>query len=384
LNNTEYITIDDPASGNYKISVEGFHVITNQQVFHVAYWFDFSDTFEWTYPTAKDRADLNKDIYFRWTTTYDTNAQLEISVNNNSYREIDADVNLAGGFYQWHPMVEAGKAVARMTIGGETFISDTFTISKPINVSVAFNCSNDAMITWNKVVGASGYAVYELGEKYLELVANVPDTIFSFVKRTENYMAVAPLFKNKIGLLSETYNIETQGTGCYFNSFSAQSEGKGTAKLILNLSTLLNVQEIIFSKWNGDAFVELNAQDISTGLQYVFNDSSLKSGVTEYAAFIILNDGQKISTDTALVYYGDETTFIIFPNPVKVTEEIQILSDGDDLEIIFYDATGKAVKQQQLLTSLFKFHLNDLISGFYLYRIFRGGNPIFSGRLVIN
>ena len=386
LNTVEYITIDNPAAGIYQLAVAAGSLATDVQDFHVAYWLDSTDTFEWTYPTKSDQTEAAQQIYLRWNNTFDNTGTLEVSLDGGTYETITDNATLANGFYTWTTPAGLHTAVARMKVNGIYIVSDTFTIAPAMQVQVGYNCTDEVMLQWSNVPDAQGYRLLTMQGNYMAPVMESADTSFIFNKDkyTSAYFAIQPVIKGKPALRSHAYHYGDQGVHCFYRNFIAALTSDNDAELSLNLSTLYTVAAITFEKAQQGSFVELYTTGADNNFRYTYTDENLQGGVTQYRAAITLKNGTVIYSDTATLYYGDDDTYIVYPNPLHAsTQPLEVLTDGDSLTMVFYDATGRTVKTQGLYNSLFRFSMTDVDRGFYIYRIFRNGQPVASGRLMI-
>jgi hypothetical protein len=386
LNTVEYITVDNPAAGTYQLTVTAGSLATDLQNFHVAYWLDSADIFQWTYPTKSDPLEAAQPVYLRWNNTFDQTGMLEISLDGGAYEVIAEDVTLTNGFYTWTTPAGVHTALARMLVNGIYIVSDTFTITPAMQIQVAYNCTEEVMLHWSKVPGAQRYRVFTMQDNYMAPVMDAADTAFIF--RKENYpspyFAVQPVIADKPGLRSQAYHYGDQGVHCYYRNFIASLTASNDAALSLALSTLYNVAQITFEKEQAGIFVPLNTIGADSNFLYAYTDETLQGGVTRYRAAITLEDGNIVYSDTAALYYGDDRTYIVYPNPVHASvQPLEVLTDGDNLTMVFYDATGRIVKTQGLYNSLFRFSMTDVNRGFYIYRIFRNGKAVAGGRLMV-
>jgi hypothetical protein len=227
LNNVEQISIDNPAAGNYQITVKGYSITTSSpQPYYIAYQFDTLDKFSWYYPAGQDNIFTGRRNILRWQCSYsNSTGQLEYSLNKgNSWQIIDNAVDLAKGYYNWMPPDSFSTGLLRLSFASSNFISDSFTISKRFDVFIGFNCPDSFMLYWRKIPGVNNYQVYRLGDKYMELLLTTTDTAAILAKQTNTslYYAVAPLINNRAGVRSYGYNYTTQGAGCYVRTFIGQ------------------------------------------------------------------------------------------------------------------------------------------------------------------
>ncbi|SKC87706.1 S8 family serine peptidase [Ohtaekwangia koreensis] len=387
LNTVEYITVDDPAAGTYQLQVTSKNLATDTQDFHVAYWLDTANVFQWTYPTGSDKTEAESEIYFRWNSSFEDTGTLEVSVNGSPYETIAENIAIADDAYTWKTPAGLGVAVARMKIGNDYYRSDTFTIAPSIPLKVGYNCDDEVLLTWNKIPGATQYRVLSMQGKYMEPIYISADTSFIFDKDqfASLYYAIQPVIDNKVALQGVAYNYSDQGVHCYYRNFIAMLTEAETAKLSLNISTVYNVTGIQFEKEIDGSFTPLDVVPVNSNLLYEYIDESIRGGVIRYRAAILLSDGRAVYSDTSVLYYGDDKTYLVYPNPVKAEEqELEVLTNGDNLKMVLYDMTGKILKSQDLYNSLFRFSIAELTRGFYIYRIFRNSKPVASGRLVVN
>jgi hypothetical protein len=271
-------------------------------------------------------------------------------------------------------------------IGGDTFISEPFIISQEPGIEVKYVCDQSVMVAWDKNSDAGSYNIYTMGEQYLELVKSVIDTV-AILDRAElpsNYFAVEPVIEGNAGYRSAAYDITTQGVNCYYKTFSAIAEN-GNAILTLTLSTTFNVDHIIWQKEILNEFQAIGETTVTGASEVItFEDEELPAGVTVYRAVIFLKSDERIETNETIVYYADAVSFFLFPNPVeRMSQDLVVLTDGSGLGIYFYDRTGRLVKRQKILNSLFHFSVADLDPGLYLYRIQRGSQWVSSGKILL-
>ncbi|MFZ6012473.1 MAG: S8 family peptidase [Bacteroidota bacterium] len=386
LNNTELVTIETPEAGTYNVTVSGFDLATTNQSFYVAYWLDTADVFQWTFPTQLDPVEANKEIYFRWENGIEGIGSLEVSLNGGPFELISDEVPLTQEFFSWTTPDTSGTAMIRMKIGNDYFMSDVFTISPSPRIKIGFNCDESFMLNWNKIPGAEAYRILNLGDKYLEVIATQPDTVKVLSKGPglSRIFAIEPVISGKPALRSAGYDYEVQGVNCYYKAFLAEATDAGDARLNLSLSIIHNVDKIIFEKRIDGIFTTLAEIDNVNVLENEFIDEMLAGGITVYRATVVLQTGEMIQTNTATLYYGEESTYLVFPNPARLGEELSTITGGEGLTLFFYDATGRVVKGQEIFNGYFSFPLAGLSKGLYLYRFFRDSKPVASGKLFVN
>jgi hypothetical protein len=389
LNNAELVTIDDPAAGNYEFSVNAFSLSTPNQTFSVAYQLDTGNVLEWLYPTCTDHLLSNQANVLRFRNTYSSTAgTLEVSTNNgNSWQTITNAVNLNNGYYKWQTPDVFTKALLRITVNGNTYTSDTFTISKRVSVRTGYNCPDSVLMYWNKVNEATGYRIYNLGNKYLEPLVTTTDTslLVSKTAITNTYFAVEPLLQTKAAIRSYTLNYETDGTGCYIRNFYTVLNAFNNGDLFLELGTSYRIKSISIEKRKAGGFEILLNVPVTTALQYRFTDNRLIRGSNIYRAVIELSDGRKIYSDVAILYFNGTQPAVVYPNPAPREGTVTVLVEQDDnLRFELINNLGRVVMAKQLNDYPQQISLHRLPKGVYYYRVTKAGSQIQSGKLVIH
>ena len=387
LNNVEQITIDNPAAGNYQVNVKGFSVTASSpQSYFIAYQFDTLDKFKWYYPTMQDNIFGGRANVLRWESTYgNSTALLEYSLDNGtSWQLIDNAVDLTRGYYKWTPPDTFATSMLRMNFASQNFRSDTFTISKRIDVFVGFNCADSFMLYWNKVPGVTNYLVYQLGDKYMESFRTTPDTAVILSKQADTtlFYAIAPLINNKTGVRSYGYNYTTQGVACYIRSFLAQLIGK-TGKLDLELGTNYNIKTITWQKLTTNGYVNLQITNLLTGVHFSYTDSLLVHGLNIYRARIELFDGRVIYTDPETVFFSRDP-YIIYPNPAPQSAELTIVgSDPENTELQVFNSLGSMVYKKLLKDWVNTIPTRTFSKGIYFLRFLKASQVRKTLKLVV-
>jgi Subtilase family len=386
LNTIEMITVDNPVNGIYKIKVKANSLATTSQKFSIAYWFEKAESFQWTYPTQSTAIETPKEIYFRWDSNLTGTADLEISYNDGIWKQLATDIDIGKGFYAWNNEEKTfSRAVLRMKTGIVYHQSDTFALSPVTDLRVGFNCADKFMLNWEKVPSAEKYRIYTLGEKYLEPILETANTslILSKANYRQKYYAVKPLNKSLQGAQSISFDYKAQNVNCYYSNFTGVLSNDKSTLLTLSLSTLYNISEIQFRKIIGQNSSLIKTITSFPQLDYDIEDKNPVGGTNRYVASIILKDGTRIDTEEISILFGDENTYMIFPNPVKLSEEISFLTDGNEISVAFYDLTGRQVVEGTVFGSLFRIPANKFEPGLYVYQFRRNEKPVSSGRLYV-
>lgn len=384
LNNVEKITVNNPAPGNYRISVHGYNVPFGPQQWYASWQIDTADQFNWQYPTASDHILANQKNIIRWSSTFDEaiTGKLEYSIDKgNSWSVAENAADLKNSFYNFLAPDIFSPVIFRMTINGQVYHSDTSNISKPLNLQVGFNCPDSVMLFWNSAPGINNYRVWNLGEKYLEPFANTTDTFIVFSKQDNlaTHYAVAPAF----GIKAPTIDYSTQAVDCYVKNFLADLLNSSVL-LSFETGTLYNVKEIVFEKLSGNAFTPINTITANNNPVFQFTDNNLLKGGNTYRVVIVLHNGQKIYSSTETVYYFNQSPYLIFPNPVSRNSPLQIHSpDLQPRQLIFFNNYGQKVKQETLTNTISNISLHSLPEGAYFILILKEGKKDYAGSIII-
>jgi hypothetical protein len=176
--------------------------------------------------------------------------------------------------------------------------------------------------------------------------------------------------KNKTGVRSYTFNYSAQGVECYIKTFLAQLIDGSSVMLNLALGTTLEVNEIIWEKLTLSGYQPLGTIASLSGLQFSYIDESPAQGANTYRATIKLNDGTLIYTEPQVVYYSNNSDYIIYPDPASQSEVINIISkEVNDAIMNIYNSRGELVMQKPLDDILVTIPAGKLSKGFYLIHV---------------
>ena len=388
LNNAEQVTIENPVAGTYQFRVSGYDVTTISQDFYLAYQFDSTDVFEWQSPGSNDFVFSSSEHIIRWSSSFNNNTGLlEFSLNDGlNWQIIDGTVNLQNGYYKWSTPNLISNALLRMTVNGQQFTSDSFTISQRTSTSVGFNCADSFLFYWSKIPGINNYRVYKLGSKYLEPIITTSDSFFVLPKNSNAslHYAVAPLIANKEGMKSYTFNYTTQGVGCYIRSFLS-SLFNNEATLNLSLGTLYGINKIVVEKLERTGFVAIQQQINPFNLSTTFSDAALKKGLNIYRIKLELTGGGVVYSQQETVYYLSGSNYLVYPNPVQQNQPINILgSDSpEETKLLILNTKGSKIAEYAIDETLTKIPAIRLSKGMYIFHFIRSGQRDESMKVIV-
>jgi hypothetical protein len=211
LNNTEQVTINNPAAGTYTIRVKGYSVPEGPQPYVVAY--DFTPLgISFKNPVKGTTQSTNDSLNVYWDASNDNNTfTLEYSTNNGgSWTALDNNIPSTQKYYTWFvPNVSSELCKMRLTRNttAQVAVSDAFVINpKPVvYVDSPALCPGYIKINWSAVPNASGYVVMRKKGWDMQPVATVNDTTYTFSGLSLDstyFMAVQPLINGVPGYRS--------------------------------------------------------------------------------------------------------------------------------------------------------------------------------------
>ena len=182
LNNMEQITIKNPPSGAYILSINGTTVPYGPQQYYMTYEIKSSEI-TLTYPIGGEGLVPGEFELIRWDAPEDNNSfVLEYTLDNGlNWNTITNNAGVNSNFYNWNiPTSINGVPVAtdaarvRISRNGISDESDAnFTIIDVPNVSVNWICPDSIYVLWSSVTGATDYEVSMLGQKYMDSMTTV-------------------------------------------------------------------------------------------------------------------------------------------------------------------------------------------------------------------
>lgn len=201
LNNVEQVVLDSMQSGPYTFYVSGTDVPQGIQKFVVVYEF-IGDEITLTYPQGGESFVDGVTERVRWDAYSNDGGDFTLEYSSNagaSWNVISSTIAPDQRYYDWTPpaSLQTGQMKMRISRGAVSDESDTlFTIFKvPTDLSVDTACGNIFHLIWSPVAGATGYRVFMLGAKYMEVIgtSTTPDFYVTTGVNTSGtyYFAVA-------------------------------------------------------------------------------------------------------------------------------------------------------------------------------------------------
>jgi len=381
LNNTEFITLKNPAPGTYPLYLKTGTLSNGAQKVSVAYWFDKENLFSWDFPHGSDLAEGGGKNMLVWESMPGQTGDLYLQLQNKDWQIIESNINL-DNYYFWLCPDTFSKAKLKMKIGTTEFITDEFLISPELKVKTSFVCEDNIGLTWNSSKNATGYELYTMGTRYLEKISVTSDTIIVLPKSSDQFFSVSPVSNGESGIKSKTINYTQQGSLCYLNFFTAVRFNAKQVKVQLQLSSWYQIEHVTIFKTSGGNKSIL--KEITTGesLAHQFYDSELQAGTMIYQAEIILQNGIKIVSDLIEIIIEEKGKVIIFPNPVTSNSDLTILSEGGGVKFKILDLFGRVLFEKELILVMDDIDVINLPAGVYVYHLLSNETVTDTGRFV--
>ncbi len=190
LNSIEFVSLQNPSAGTYKLMVTGTNVPFGPQDFSITY-FDQQKPMEITFPNGGEVLDVRTAYNIRWNAnSVDSVAAVEYSSDNGAtWNLISAAVTAKNELISWTTPNNAvsNQYLIRITSGNNVAISAApFTVGGQLDYNTIQSsvCDGTAKITWSPQTGATGYKVYYFDNEKWNLAGQTATTNFTIANLT--------------------------------------------------------------------------------------------------------------------------------------------------------------------------------------------------------
>lgn len=173
LNNIEQITIQQPPSGTWTISVTGTDVAMGYQLFALVYEI-ISPSLQIIHPNGNEKFVPGQNERIRWDAYSGLSSDFELYFSSDAGMSwqlaADSIPNDIRHFDWTVPSVYGHEYLFKIMQDTLSDISDTlFTIMNKVeNISMDSICNDFVKLIWDAVPGASSYIIYQLGNYYMD------------------------------------------------------------------------------------------------------------------------------------------------------------------------------------------------------------------------
>ena len=204
INNAEQVVIDAPTPGYYNVLVDGYQVPVGAQSYVIVYQLEMAPI-EVISPRAGSCLVPQEMTLLSWDAVGNQGSfSIDYSLNNGQSWQSLA-TNIAGDQrnYLWTvpDLVNAEFKIKVKRANAEAVSEGMAVIASTPIFDVQYLNSTQAAISWGSIAGATGYKIYVLGEKQMEVVASTSDLshLLPAIVGQEYWISVAPVFGDKIG-----------------------------------------------------------------------------------------------------------------------------------------------------------------------------------------
>lgn len=384
LNNNEQISIDQPVAGNLHITIKGKKLATTSQSFYLVYTYITEPSFAWQNPVDSVMLPASQPTPLLWETTYSGNGDLSYSIDSGTTWSTIAQQIPLQQPYNWSTPNIFSKVWLKLTLTDTSFVSPPFFITPQLSVFTGFNCTDTAMLYWDRLPAALRYQVYALQQGVMTPYKQVADTFLFIPKQTATslYYAVSPVAPaGWEGTRSYASNYTLQGVGCYVRTLLADRTVNNQVQLTLQLGSTYLLKNIYWERRAPTGWTRLGTQPVTDATDYTFPDQQPYEGIVQYRVTLETIDGRFIYSDISSVSILLDHNILVFPNPVL--SQLTILDkDFRVRQVVLTDMGGRIVLQRTISDMQEYVPVDRLAPGVYNCSIFQGNQRIYSRQIV--
>ncbi len=347
INNVEQVSLASPEGGQYEVKVKTHGLATNAQAFSLVY--EYNKSFTWIYPAKESflKAGVVNSLQWHGKPSEGT-VEYSIAGSERWLEVTDGSGNT--GSATWLTPDTTAPMLLRYTHQGQSFVSDTFFVYKPISMKVGFTCETKALFYWPSQKGAQSYQVYRLEEAFMEPLVRTSDTtiLLPYAKNQVQYYAVAPVLQHQEFARGPAQSDNSLDTDCYFVSFVPRQYVADTVDMHVQLSSLYDLQSAHLERFDKGTFHTISSLEPLRALQFNFRDLTAAPGVNYYRVKLLTTNGTHYYSTTEKVIYKGKSEALVFPNPIRQGEELQLIEGRDEaLNYQVHDLSGKLLFTSQ-------------------------------------
>ena len=179
LNNVEQVSFDLPEAGVYELRIAGTELPFGKIEYYWTYEI-ISEAIRITHPVGGENWEAGQETVIHWDaplTTQDFTIEYSPDAGTTWQRIFQVPAERRRFMWRSPPNALTGQALIRVSRDGESSQSDTtFSIAPRPLVEVTQVCDREMAFRWFPIAEAEVYEVYQLGDKYMEPIAETTDT----------------------------------------------------------------------------------------------------------------------------------------------------------------------------------------------------------------
>jgi len=343
LNNVEQIQLDNPVSGTYQLKVEGADIAVGTPLYYVVVEYLYSNQIVVTHPFGGESFVPGEVQRIRWDATEKTGTfNIKYSANaGGTWTSVATGVSGSLRYYDWTVPSPTVTGLGRIMVerGSYNDVSDTnfVIVGVPTVTSFVSVCAGTSTVNWTPVTNATGYDVYKLGAKFMELVASTTNTNVTInnLGNTLNWIAVRAKLgtrqhgRRSIAVQHTNLSIASCSVPLQLIGFNAAKKN-GLGELTWQTAQEQNLIKFVVERASIPSFDnlivvgELPATNTSTIRNYQLMDRYIAvKGIYYYRLRIVERDRSIYSNIKSLEWESAANTISIYPNPATKNIHVQ-------------------------------------------------------------
>lgn len=392
LNNIEQIHIDRIGTDSIEFIVSSEFNLSSPQAFSIAFTWEAENDFNWTSPTFNDNIPYNGETvsHIRWQSSYSSQKTGNLYyklVSDDNWDLIEENIVLSDENFRWEPEIVNDFAQLKMEIDNQSYISDTFSISKPLRLNVGFNCSDSLSFYWGSILDVDYYTLFNLEGDKMKRLVNTQDTSITIHKSAlgSSFLKVQAFKRGKALIQGGVIDYNLQGSNCFLESYFVESvQGEGIYH-DLQLSSLNGVEKVRLEKRIEveDEWATLTEFEVTDfDIEYLETDPD--NGFNSSRAIIFFTNGESVVSEIQSAYYVKSSDFIVYPNPINKEVDLKVFAKEayPDAIISFYNFQGQEIIAVAIPNDRNFLDLDILSEGIYFYKIFNKNRLFASGKIL--
>jgi hypothetical protein len=386
LNPQEQITLDQPPAGTYQIVVRAPpNLTTGQQSYSIAYDWVPANTLTWEYPLRNDPVRGGREAYLRWQASPNNTATAALDwkwTGDATWQELTPNVSLLDRQSRRAIPDTFGLAQLRLRTDTREVVSDTFLVSRPLGVSIAYQCDQEVLAQWEAVPNASGYEITRLDAQgvFTESIGPDTTTLLNVTVPDQTFLAIQPLLAGgRAGIRSLAINVGFQQTACFVERFSG-NEMEGEIDLSLALGYEAGLASIVFEKDTRMGIQTLTMIPPDGSGSYRVRDEDPLTGNNRYIARLLFaDDRDPITVATTVAFQGEEAAVVFASGSARSGLVVRVAPEQVGAIFEVYDILGRRVVRTNVLSTVEAVSTTNLPSGWYMYRLLQEGETNAKG-----
>ncbi|MCB9281260.1 MAG: S8 family serine peptidase [Lewinellaceae bacterium] len=396
LNNAEWITLDQPGPGQYKLVVKATRLQQGTaQSFSISWSFDRPEDARWVFPDRRNPLVGRSVNALTWRATATAEpAALEWSPDlGQTWRTIAAGVSPAAQRFFWETPDTLCPALLRLRSNAGNLVSDTFFIAPACKLQTGYRCGDSLELRWTDLGPGFRYQlqVLENGEMTPWKNTSLPYLTADANELNGKPVAVLPVHQTVHAGLHRSpllYGPEAFSAPCYLVDFRAEVR-EGSIRLTIELNSTRGIARLVIRQSDDSSILFWEKSDPDPDAFFIeIPDPNPYQGVNVYRLEIYTDQSPEPVSAIASAIFSGEHPYLLFPNPADSRRLIYLIDRkgyfdaGTRLEI--RDLTGRLVYRSGEIDAYpFPVALPELSHGLYVYAVYSGGAISDHGRLFI-